>query len=238
MTDNSHRDERALIGHSEYQFIEKVDSVCVGETIVVCADSGGGRRYATLREWEMGRERFSSCRDVSTEVSGFVTAASSAEEKLALFRSLFVAHADVYAKSYFNRKSSHIGYTPACTNEWKRGVCGKTRRPPIKCADCENRSFLPLDDATLIRHFQGDFREGFGVVAVYPLTEGSRTRFLAADFDGADWKAAASAFWDACDKAEVPAAVERSRSGNGAHVWGFVDEARKHGFRRQGIRSV
>ncbi len=61
-------------------------------------------------------------------------------------------------------------------------------------------------------------------MAVYPLIDDDQTRLLVVDFDKGDWQRAARAFWDACDRAGVPVAVERSRSGNGAHAWVFFSE--------------
>ena len=103
-------------------------------------------------------------------------------------------------------------------------MCGKLRKPPVKCADCAQRCFLALDDATLLAHFRGGERDGFGVVAVYPLIDDDQTRLLVVDFDKGDWRRAAGAFWDVCDRKGVPVALERSRSGNGAHAWVFFSE--------------
>ena len=42
--------------------------------------------------------------------------------------------------------------------------------------------------------------------------------FLAADFDKATWKEDVLAFIETCRSINIPYAVERSRSGNGAHI--------------------
>ena len=150
-----------------------------------------------------------------------MTSASSSAEKLALFNSLFAMRSDVHAKSYFNKKTGRVGYTPACANEWKGSVCGK---PRVKCADCANREFLPLDDAALLAHFRGSGRDGVGIVAGYPLVDDDKMRVLAADFDKDDWQQAVGAFRSVCEREGVPVAIERSRSGNGAHAWMFLGE--------------
>jgi hypothetical protein len=49
--------------------------------------------------------------------------------------------------------------------------------------------------------------------------------FLAVDFDKAGWREDAAAFLETCHHLNIPAALERSRSGRGAHVWFFFDEA-------------
>lgn len=106
---------------------------------------------------------------------GVVSAVSSSAEKLALFNSLFAMRSDVYAKSYFNKKTSRVGYAPACANEWVRGVCGK---PRVKCAECAHRDFKPLDDVVLKRHFVGSDQEGVGIVAALFEPYADQWRFL------------------------------------------------------------
>src|SRR5881396_3785488 len=68
---------------------------------------------------------------------------SSVDAKIALFRSLFRGRDDVYARRFTSRKTGKSGYAPACANEWVAGVCEK---PRIKCAECPNRRFFPVDD--------------------------------------------------------------------------------------------
>lgn len=218
MDDGSPQVARALIGGIEYCFAEKLASAANEGEIVVCEASDGARRYATCEAWEAGYARFEASRLAD---EGVVTSMSSGVEKLALFNSLFAMRGDVYAKSYFNKKAGRVGYTPACTHEWERGVCGK---PRVKCADCPQREFLPLDDATLLAHFRGSGWEGVGVVAGYPLIDDDKTCVLAVDFDKDDWQQAVGAFRDVCEREGVPVAIERSRSGNGAHAWMFFSE--------------
>ena len=218
MDDGSLQVSRALIADVEYRFIEKLASATKGSEVVVCETPDGARRYATCETWEAGRALFETCQ---ADDEGVVTSASSSAEKLALFNSLFAMRSDVYAKSYFNKKVGRVGYSPACGNEWERGMCGK---PRVKCADCPQRKFLALDDAALIAHFQGWRREGVGIVAGYPLIDNEKTRVLAADFDKDDWQQAVGAFRSVCEREGVPVAIERSRSGSGAHAWMFFSE--------------
>ena len=73
------------------------------------------------------------------------------------------------------------------------------------------------------------------VIGIYALTENETCWFLAADFDRSDWKADAVAYLDTCKALGVPATMERSRSGNGAHVWiFFAEEAQAALARRLG----
>jgi len=146
-----------------------------------------------------------------------VTNRSPPTEKIALFRRLFAGRPDVFPVRWENRKTERSGYSPACGNEWVRGVCGK---PKIRCSACSHQAFLPISNDVVERHLRGDL-----VAGVYPLLQDETCRFLAADFDGVSWIDDARAFLDTCGAMELPAALERSRSGNGGHVWMFLAEA-------------
>jgi superfamily II DNA or RNA helicase/very-short-patch-repair endonuclease len=148
---------------------------------------------------------------------------SSSEAKIALFRSLFRGRDDVYPRRFESRKTGKAGYAPACANEWVRGVCEK---PRVKCAECPNRRFLPVTDDVIRWHLSGHDPDGQSFVAgVYPLLQDETCFFLAVDFDKNGWREDAAAFLEACRHLNLPAAVERSRSGRGAHVWFFFEEA-------------
>jgi hypothetical protein len=156
-------------------------------------------------------------------ISGSVDHTSSPQEKITLFRSLFRGRDDVYPRRFESRKTGRSGYAPACANEWVRGVCEK---PRIKCAECPNRRFLPVTDDVIRRHLSGCDAEGQPFVAgVYPLLQDETCFFLAVDFDKAGWHGDAAAFLDTCRHLNLPAALERSRSGRGAHAWFFFEEA-------------
>ena len=169
-----------------------------------------------------------------------VTMASSPADKVALFRSLFRGRTDVFPKRWDNPKTGKSGYSPACRNEWIRGLCGK---PKVKCGDCPDQAFTPVTDEIIGGHLQGvepGTRNRFGVppnfiAGVYPLLPDETCWFLAADFDKQSWMRDIKAFLDTCRDKGIPAALERSRSGNGGHVWIFfsepvrADEARRLG---------
>jgi len=139
----------------------------------------------------------------------------SPDEKIAIFRNLFKGRADVFPLRWESSKGKS-GYSPACRNEWKTGVC---RKPKVKCADCDQRQLLPITDSVIYDHLAGKH-----TVGVYPLLADDTCWFLAVDFDGADWPEDAIAFMQSCREIEIPAALEISRSGNGAHVWIFFSE--------------
>ncbi len=141
-------------------------------------------------------------------------------EKIALFRSLFRGREDVFPRRWKNPRTGRSGYSPACANEWQIGVCEKKSKASggrrLTCGDCPNQAFLPVTDEEIARHFKGQ-----QVMGVYPLLPDETCRFLVADFDKKSWREDVSAFSETCKAHGVPTAVERSRSGNGAHAWFF-----------------
>ena len=148
---------------------------------------------------------------------------SSPETKIALFRSLFRGRDDVYACRFESRRTGRHGYQPACANEWVPGVCEK---PRIKCTECRVQRFLPFTDEVIRWHLSGRDERGRDFVAgIYPMRPDETCFFLAADFDKEQWRLDAEAYVETCRTLGLPAALERSRSGNGAHVWLFFEEA-------------
>ena len=100
----------------------------------------------------------------------------------------------------------------------------------IKCADCPDRELLPVTDEVIRDHLAGRH-----TVGIYPLLSNDTCRFLVLDFDKAEWRHDVSAFMEVCAQFDVPAYVEVSRSGDGAHVWlFFVEEIAAAQARRLG----
>lgn len=124
---------------------------------------------------------------------------------------------DVYPVRWENKDGSKSGYTLACGNEWRVGLCDKKR---VKCSECGNRLLPPLADRVIYDHLAGEH-----VVGVYPLLTDDTCHFLAADFDESDWRDDAKAFAVSCHELGVPIAIEISRSGAGAHAWIFFSSA-------------
>jgi len=137
------------------------------------------------------------------------------EKKIKLFRSLFKGRSDVFPKRW-ESKNGKSGYSPACDNEWKPSLCEK---PKTKCNQCNNRAVTPLNDQVLYDHLSG--RQTIGV---YPLLLDDSCGFLAVDFDKSSWQDDVLAFLQTCDELNIPTSLERSRSGNGGHVWIFFSE--------------
>jgi superfamily II DNA or RNA helicase len=135
---------------------------------------------------------------------GPVHARSSAAEKVAFFGALFAARTDVYAVRWENSRTGKAGWLPAVRGGWRRG------------ARHEEREYLPLTAEVITAHLSGEAHLG-----LYPLLDGDLCWWLAADFDGAAAMLDALAYLKAARAAGVPAGLEVSRSGVGAHVWMF-----------------
>lgn len=209
----------ALFGTAQFKYDQTITHISDQHRQIVICNNGSDVRYATLEEWEEAGALF----DERAQIEGIVTSASPARDKLELFRSLFTGRKDVYAHGY-RRKDGGIGYTPACANEWEPGICPKAAHQRVKCVECSNRVFPELSDAAIIAHFKGNDDRFRDVLGQYVLDRNCNTKVLVIDFDKADWKEATNAVRLVAIRRGINAAVERSRSGNGAHIWFFFLE--------------
>ncbi|MBN1770305.1 MAG: DEAD/DEAH box helicase [Deltaproteobacteria bacterium] len=185
------------------------------------------RQKARLAELE--RERAAAADRIAALEAGLIEGAGEARdrpagptwsvpppatmaERVALFRRLFRGREDVFPKRWESRKGTQ-GYSPVCDNEWSPALCDK---PRTRCSKCDNRKLAPVTDRVVREHL-----EGRHVIGVYPLLLDETCWFVAADFDGLGWADDVAAFRETCRAAGLPVAVERSRSGKGAHAWFF-----------------
>ena len=210
----------ALIDGRECVLVEVVPHASTGEAVCIFEQAEGERRYVSESEWHAGAQgfaRFASERQL-------VTSESSGAEKLALFKSLFKGREDVYAHGFVKRNGG-IGYSPTCAHERTR-QCPRWNlsNPKMKCADCPARQFIPVNDRAIVEHFQGNRDDLRDVMGMYVLTSDCKTWVLVADFDKEGWQRETSLYRDICRQCGLFPAVERSRSGNGAHVWLFFEE--------------
>lgn len=165
--------------------------------------------------------------DSDSDKSDRITNFSNPDQKIALFRSLFRGREDVYAKRFESKKTGKAGYQPACTNEWIQGIC---RKPAVSCASCNHRAFQPVSDETIRNHLAGEIPPGNSggyaipfVMGIYPLLVDETCWFLALDFDKDQWELDVRAYLGTCRQEGIHAGIERSRSGNGAHLWIFFE---------------
>ena len=138
-----------------------------------------------------------------------ITHHSPSDANVKLYRELFRGRDDVYAVRWIGRDGKP-GYSPACQKDWRE----------LESNGKPKRRFFPLTDQVMFDHLAGK-----QTVGVYPLLLDETCWFLAADFDKSTWRDDAAAFLATCAEWNVPAALERSRSGNGGHVWFFFEEA-------------
>lgn len=149
-----------------------------------------------------------------------VTNASPVKEKIVLFRALFRGREDVYATRWTSERTGKHGYSPECED------------PPWSLRKGQPRKYLSLTDQVIHDHLAGN-----KTIGIFPLLKGDACWFLACDFDKEGWKLDAVAFLEVCRRYGVPAYLERSRSGNGGHVWIFFSalvaavQARQLGMR-------
>lgn len=155
-----------------------------------------------------------------------LTNESDEKQKIAIFRSLFRGREDVFPRRFESKRTGKSGYQPVCRNEWIRPFCQK---PKIKCGECEKRDFTPITDDVIRKHLVGvdptDRYQREYVIGVYPMLLNETCWFLVVDFDKEAWMEDSRAYLKTCLATNVPAVLERSRSGNGGHIWIFFSES-------------
>ena len=152
---------------------------------------------------------------VPMETEPVVTLKSPMDEKIGLFMSLFCGRTDVYARQW--TKDGRVGYSPVCRNRWNAEIC---KKPNIQCSECKAACYQPLDEKAIEGHLSG--RQ---VIGIYAMLPGELCRFLAIDLDEASWRDDVQSIREACGEMDIPCSTEVSRSGNGAHIWFFFEEA-------------
>lgn len=141
---------------------------------------------------------------------------STLKEKIKLYRSLFHGRNDVFALRWDNESKNTHGYKPYCINEWKHGICNKSE---VKCSDCDFRKFKSLEDKDIVDHLSGQ-----KTIGLYPLLSNDKCKFLAIDFDDTSWQKDVLLVVNAFSKFNISTSIERSRSGDGCHLWVFFYE--------------
>src|SRR5262249_9532242 len=137
------------------------------------------------------------------------------EDKLALYAHRFRARTDVYAVRWDNVRTGASGWMPAVAGGWRKGM------------DRKAASYLPLNAEVISAHLVGDV-----FIGLYPLLTDNSCHFLVADFDGPAAMLDALAYAKAARASAVPAALEISQPGRGAHVWLLFTEAVRAGVAR------
>ena len=165
-----------------------------------------------------------TCETNQTEVTPVSTYQFTLQEKVAIFQNLFQGRDDVFARRWYSSTTQKSGYQPVCKREWNHEFCDKRK---YKCADCPSRQFAPLTYNDYFNHLAGKDTWGRDVIGLYPIRKDNTCCFLCTDFDDKScehvYKNDVLAFVSVCQTWNVPCYIERSRSGNGAHVWIFFE---------------
>ena len=155
-------------------------------------------------------------------------------------------------------KTGHYGYYPPCRYHGNWSVCPRYDDKSVTCSKCAKRQYRELKGSDILAHLRGEKEDCSDVIGVYPIRKDNTCWFMVFDFDdhdldkdafaeaGTGWMAEVNTLRGICAQNGIPCLVERSRSGNGAHLWLFfaeavpVKEARAFGFAllAQGAKSL
>lgn len=178
-----------------------------GELDTLRADNVRLRRLLRLSEGQ-ARAAASDQATLTGAPTSLINMSSNSADKVRFFFDLFRCRADVYALRWENRRDGRSGWMPAIKGYWRKGM---------------NRSdapYLPLTPEVIDAHLRGEAHIG-----LYPLGDDDTCWWIAADFDKEAAMLDALAYMKAARSYGVPAALEVSQSGRGAHVWIFFAHA-------------
>ena len=124
----------------------------------------------------------------------------SKQDKINLFKSLFIGRKDVYANYWVSKDGIKKGYSPV-TYTFK------------------GKDYIPINDNIIQKHLEGKIRLG-----TYVVVEQSMTKFLVIDLDKKSFIEDTRAIKKVCDELNLNPYIELSKSGNGIHIWFFFEE--------------
>jgi hypothetical protein len=139
----------------------------------------------------------------------------SKSKQLQIFNSLFKGRSDVFAIRW--EKGNKSGYSPAYHFDPYMYRAHKMKGGSFQ--NYSDKYYLMLTDNEIIKHLNGE-----QFLGLYPLLPDNTSWFLVADFDKDNWVEESIKFISACKEYGIPAYLERSRSGNGGHVWIFFEK--------------
>lgn len=143
-------------------------------------------------------------------------------ERLSLYKSYFRGRNDVYAKKWVSKDNKRKGYSPVVKKEFRHWDVSLNRYVVRQAQDM----YEPLTDKVLIAHLSYKIYSS-QVIGLYPLMKDDTCFLVVMDFDDEMWKEDVSAITQIADEYRIHCLVEKSQSGNGAHVWFFFETAVK-----------
>ncbi len=135
--------------------------------------------------------------------------------QIQLFKTVFKGREDVFAIRW--EKGNKSGYMPAYHYDPYMYRAHKMKGGTFQ--NFNDKTYLKLTDAEISKHLNGE-----QLIGVYPLLTDNTSWFLVADFDKENWIEECNKFVSACSERNIPTYLERSRSGNGGHVWIFFEQ--------------
>src|SRR6185295_8776675 len=118
--------------------------------------------------------------------------------QITIFHSLFRGREDVFARFWQNPEENKSGYAPAHDTQG---------------------NLLPFSSEIIARHLPGQ-----ELIGIYPLLRDNTSYFLVIDFDQKGWLQEAGKVLKIAKRHGFPGYLERSKSGNGGHLWFFFTD--------------
>jgi hypothetical protein len=140
----------------------------------------------------------------------------NSSNQIELFKSVFKGREDVFAIRW--EKGNKSGYMPAYFYDPYMYRTHKMKGGTFQ--NYNDKTYLKLTDKEITKHLNGEQQIG-----VYPLLTDNTSWFLVADFDKENWIEECNKFIATCSERNIPTYLERSRSGNGGHVWIFFEQS-------------
>ena len=128
---------------------------------------------------------------------------------------LFNSRTDIFALRW--ERGNKSGYMPAMNVDPYRLKIHRIHGGTFK--DFNDKEYRYLTETEIEKHLRGEL-----FIGIYPLLKNNTSWFIAADFDEDNWKDQCGYFIKVCAEKGIPAYLERSRSGNGGHVWIFFEK--------------
>ena len=141
---------------------------------------------------------------------------SNVHQNIELYKSLFRGRDDIYAVRW--ERDGKSGYMPAYEVDWSNYEKHKLQGGTF--ANYKDKKLQPYNDSAIKIHLEGKAIHG-----IYPLLEDNTSYFITVDFDKTNWDKSIIKLYEVCKEYEIQSYTEKSRSGNGGHLWIFFEEA-------------